>query len=95
MDDSLHIPDEVIEALEGMAIRTTQGSFVKMEDVRRLAQKRQEAAAVDRATLPKPKTVEEARSLAKKYLREQGISGGPREPGRSISASEPQPSSRT
>jgi len=94
MDDSLHIPDEVIEALEGMAIRTTQGSFIKMEDVRRLAQKRTEAKAVDRAAAPRPKTVEQARAMAKDFLREKGISSGSPSVGRSLPASEPQPPSR-
>jgi len=94
MDDSLHIPDEVIEALEDMAIRTTQGSFVKMEDVRRLAQKRQEAKALDRATAPRPKTVEQARALAKEFLKEKGITAGTPSVGRSLPASEPQPPSR-
>jgi arginyl-tRNA synthetase len=95
MDDSLHIPDEVIEALEGMAIRTSQGSYIKMEDVRRLAQKRTEAKAVERAEAPRPKTVEQARQLAKDFLREKGIGSGPPSPGRSLPASESQSSSRT
>jgi hypothetical protein len=93
MDDSLHIPDEVIEALEGMAIRTSQGSFIKMEDVRRLAQKRQEAKAIEKAEAPRPRTVEQARQLAKDFLKEKGITGTSN-PGRSLPASEPQPPSR-
>jgi hypothetical protein len=94
MDDSLHIPDEVIEALEGLAIRTSQGSFVKVEDIRRLAKNRQDAKSLDKATAPK--TVVQAREMAKAFLQEKGIgASGPREPGKSIPASEPQPSSRT
>jgi hypothetical protein len=94
VEDDLHIPDEVIEALEDLAIRTSQGSFVKMEDIKKLAQKRQAAKELDKSQAPK--TVAQAREMAKEFLKDKGIGpSGPREPGRSIPASEPQPSSRT
>lgn len=35
MDDVSNLT-ELIEELEGISIRTTQGSYVKMDDVRRL-----------------------------------------------------------
>lgn len=94
MTDDLHLADDLIRELEGMALRTSQGSYVKMEDVRRLIEKRQESKAVTDA-IPEPKTIEEARSQAKKYLAENGsIVGQPKEPSRAIPATEPQSPSR-
>lgn len=95
MNDDLHNASELIEELEGLSLKTSQGSFVKMEDVRRLITKRTEARAVDDAQEP-PKTMTQAKEQAKKFLGSQGF--GQKdvpEPGRSISATEPQPSSRT
>lgn len=94
MDSHLHLLDEVMDELEVKAIRTSQGVFYKAEDVRGLIDKRKEATAVDKATLPTPKTMEEARSQAKKFLADALPSQGPKEPGRSISATEPHPPSR-
>lgn len=94
MESDLHLLKEVIEELEGLAINTSNGSFVKMEDVRRLAAKRQEAKEVT-AALPAPKTMVEAKVQAKEFLATQnGLKNDPREPGRAIPATEPQPASR-
>jgi hypothetical protein len=82
--------------LEGLAIRTSQGSFVKQEDVRRLLEKRQQATAIEEKAEPKPKTVEQARAQAKKFLAEVHVGDKPKPNlGRAIPASEAQPSSRT
>ena len=92
MDDNLHHSDDLIAELDRMAIRTSQGSFLKKEDVVELIEKRKKATAVEQATAPKPKTIEAAREGAKRFLKEQQGLPDVREPGRSISA---QPSSRT
>lgn len=96
MDDNLLNINEVMAELEGLAIRTSQGTFVKQEDVRRLLEKRQEARAIDAKEAPAPKTLEQARSQAKKYLAEVNVKDKRLpELGRSVQASEAQPSSRT
>lgn len=92
--DDLHNLDDVLEALEGMSIKTSQGSFLKTEDVRGLIEKRKAANAIQGEEEPKPKTVEQARSQAKKFLADQTELPAPREPGRAIPASEAQPVSR-
>lgn len=92
MTDDLHNLDDMLEELDAKTIKTTQGSFVKKEDVVELIEKRKKATAIDTAAAPRPKTIEEAREGAKKFLTEQNGLPDPREPGRSISA---QPSSRT
>lgn len=93
MSDDLHNHDELIGELNKRAIRTTQGSYVKMDDVEELIKKRAQAEAVNEATAPAPKTVEAAREQAKKFLKSQDFGPNrPLEPGRSVSA---QPSSRT
>jgi hypothetical protein len=87
-------PDELIERLRGVAIRTTQGSFIRMEDARRLieeANKQDPEAEV----IPYKMGVHRARAMAARHLKEQGMGQkGPREAGTSIPASEPQPPSR-
>lgn len=84
----------MLEELERVSIRTSTGNFVKTEDARRLVEelrdKRQEEAQG-----PKPKTMREAKRLAKADPEiAERFPKGPREPGRSIPAG-PQPSSRT
>lgn len=93
MSDDLHDADELLAELEKVAIRTSQGSFVKKEDVERLIKRRKEATSIDQATTPERMNVHEARKKAGDFLKEQGFGQpGPPEPGRSVSA---QPSSRT
>lgn len=89
--------NELVSELEGMAIRTSQGTFVKMEDVRRLVDKRKSADAITSEAEPKPKTVEQARAQAKQFLAEQQ-KGLPMLPnvGKAVPASDTaHPSSRT
>jgi hypothetical protein len=94
MNDDLQNLNDLLPELEGLAIRTSQGSFVKMEDVRRLIDKRTEARAVDEKVTPQPKTIGEARAQAKKFLAEQtGLRPSPAL-GKAVPASEPQPPSR-
>lgn len=92
MADDLRDMDEVLAELDKLAIRTTQGSFVRREDVEELIKRRKEATAVESATAPKPKNIHQARAQAAEFLKEQGIGTSVREPGRSVSA---RPSSRT
>lgn len=89
MPSDFHRPDDVISELEKISIRTSQGSYVKMEDVRRLLQERVEAKVQeleDKPALPYRMTPERARRMAMRdeKLRERHSSGGPREPGKSI-----------
>lgn len=96
MTDDLHNANDVLKELEGLTIKTTAGEFVKMEDVRRLIEKRNEARELTDKEAPNPKTPEQARMMARKFLKDQGFGQqGPKEPGRSIPANESQPSSRT
>jgi methionine synthase II (cobalamin-independent) len=93
MADNLHDANELLAELEEMAIHTTQGSFLKVEDVRRLIKEKQEADVTEE---PAPKNMHEAKRRASEHLKEQGFGQqGPGEPGRAIAAREPQPSSRT
>jgi hypothetical protein len=92
------LPDELIEALEGIAVRTSQGSFIRMEDARRLIEKASEPTELeDGEEIPEQMSVHQARARAKEFLGKQEDFGpkGPQEPGRAVPASEPQPSSRT
>jgi hypothetical protein len=94
--DDLHLVDELVTELEGLAIRTSQGSYVKMEDVRRLIDKKKEADSIQGKEIPERMTVDEARGMAREHLKSVKFGPqSPQEPGRSIAASEPQPSSRT
>ena len=94
MTDDLHNANDLVAKLEELAIHTTQGSFVKLEDVRWLIEKRKEAGAIEQAEAPRPKTLHAAREGAKKFLADQFPRPQPREAGRSISANESQPPSR-
>jgi hypothetical protein len=97
-DSPLHNLNDLLAELEETAVTTSQGSFVKMEDVRRLLKDKADAATkaiADAADSPPPKTVEQARARAKEdpELLKQ-FAGRPQDAGRSIAAQEPQPASR-
>jgi hypothetical protein len=95
VEDNLLNINDVMAELEGLAIRTSQGSFVKQEDVRRLLEKRQQATAIETKTEPAPKTIEQARSQAKKFLADVHVGDKPLPNlGRAIPAAEPHPPSR-
>lgn len=89
-DDTLHNLSDLMDELERGAIHTTQGSYIKVEDARRLIERRRDALAVQSADAPKPKNLTQAREGAKRFLAEQKLLPvvGPREPGRSVPARE-------
>lgn len=94
--DDLHNLTELIEELEGISVKTSQGSFIKMEDARRLIEKRSTAKKLEEETKPTPKNMHEAKAGAAEFLKKQGFGQkNVPEPGRSLPATEPQPSSRT
>lgn len=95
-DPPLHNLNDLLAELEDSAVTTTQGSFVKMEDVRRLLKDRADATSKASDGEPPPKTVEQARAQIKKdpELLKQ-FEGRPPDLGKSIPAQEPQSSSRT
>ena len=85
----LHNLNDVLEALQEMGVETSAGTFVRMEDVRRLMANKQVVDAVEqKAEAESYRTWEEARQAAKDYLREMN---GPQPPsfGRAIPASSP------
>jgi hypothetical protein len=82
-----HNINDVLEALQEMGVETSAGTFVRMEDVRRMMASKQIVDAVE-AEAESYKTWEEARQAAKDYLRE--TNGSPRpQVGRAIPASSP------
>lgn len=84
MPEDLHDLDEAITRIEGLAIRTTQGSFVRMEDVRRLLEEERDR---EPEAKPQPKTVVQAREAVKRDPEiMKHFKRDPREPGRSINA---------
>jgi hypothetical protein len=95
MTDTSNI-NEVMALIEEKAIRTKEGSFVKLDDVRRLLEdQKKEAEEEKKSDIPSEMTVEQARARIKKdpeIMKEFPTT--PREPGKSISA-QPQSSSRT
>jgi hypothetical protein len=96
MTDPSNIND-MMALIEEKAIRTREGSFVKVEDVRKLLndqEKQQEEEA--KSNIPSEMSVEQARARIKKDPEITKLfPKTPREPGKAIPASEPQPSSRT
>jgi hypothetical protein len=96
MTDPSNIND-MMALIEEKAIRTREGSFVKVEDVRKLLndqEKQQEEEA--KSDIPSEMSVEQARARIKKDPEITKLfPKTPREPGKAIPASEPQPSSRT
>lgn len=94
MANNLHTLDDALAELEKISIPTTNGTFVKMEDVRRLMKLDQEQAAIEEKAAPKPKTFAEAKEAIKgnSELMEK-LGGAKPSAGRSIPAA-PQPVSR-
>lgn len=83
--------DEAIEEISRIAVQTSQGAYVRVEDVKRLLEEKRdvlEAELKDKPPVPFRMTPERARRLAMRdeQLREAHRPGGPREPGRSIPA---------
>jgi hypothetical protein len=95
MTDTSNI-NEVMALIEEKAIRTKEGSFVKLDDVRRLLEDQKKSAEEEKKSdIPNEMTAEQARARIKKdpeIMKE--FPATPREPGKAISA-QPQSSSRT
>jgi hypothetical protein len=93
MADPLDNVNEVLAELQGAALHTSQGSFVRVEHVERLLKKRQEAAEEEKAKKldegPPPRTWDQARRRAARDLKAEMPSSGPREPGKSTPAQPP------
>lgn len=92
-DTDLHNLSQLLAEIEGISINTSQGSFVKVEDVRRLIDKKR---GTERPTSEDLKTVEQARAAIRRdpdLLK--AFANAPQEAGRAVPASEPQSSSRT
>lgn len=94
MANDLRNLDDALAEIEKLSISTTQGSYVKVEDVRRLMQQQQEQSAVEEETAPAPKTFAEAKEAIKgnKELM-ASFPGSKPTAGRAIPAA-PQPVSR-
>jgi hypothetical protein len=88
--------NEVMALIEEKAIRTREGSFVKLDDVRRLLDAQKQAAEEERKSdIPERMTAEQARNRIKKDPEiMKDFPPTPREPGRALPAQEPQPASR-
>jgi len=88
--------NEALEEIDRISMHTTQGSFVKVEDVKRLLTERQQVlekeieGQIDKR-IPYRMSPERARRLAMRDedLREAHKSPGPREPGKSVPAGPP------
>jgi hypothetical protein len=93
--NDLHNLNDLLAELEGAAIETSQGSFVKVEDVRRLIEKRTAAREEQVSQGPPPKTLEEARARIKADTElMKSFPKPPPDAGRAIAAQQPQPASR-
>lgn len=90
MSDPLDNVNEVLEELQGAALRTTAGSYVRLDHVERLLNKRRQAAEEAKNERleegPPPKTFDQARARAKRDLEGAFPSSGPSEPGKSVDA---------
>jgi peptidoglycan hydrolase CwlO-like protein len=96
MANDLHNLDDALAQLEELAVKTTQGTFVRMEDVKRLVKQRDdEREAEATSDEEKPATFAQAKEAIKgnKELMAQ-FPPQKRELGRAVPASEPQPPSR-
>ena len=85
--------NETLEELEKISIQTSQGSYVKTEDVSRLLKERREVLEAEieeriEKRIPYRMTPERARRMAMRddKLREEHKSPGPREAGKSVPA---------
>lgn len=85
-------PDDLIAALEGVAMRTSQGTFVRLDDVRRLMEAQADPEP-DPEAEPPPKTWEQARGQARRFVEKENGTPPPN-PGRAVPATEVQPPSR-
>jgi DNA-binding transcriptional regulator YhcF (GntR family) len=85
--------NEALEAIDDLAIQTSQGAYVKADDVKKLLSDKREVLEAEieehiEKRIPYRMSPERARRLAMRdeKLREAHPSPGPREPGRSVPA---------
>lgn len=84
--------DRALEFLEKSAVQTSQGSYIKMEDLKKYLQSEDELEVQLReGDGPKPKTMVQAKRMAARD-KELFPKQPPREPGRAISANPHSPS---
>lgn len=86
--------NEVLEVLAEKAIKTSQGSYIRLEDVKAMIQDRKDQAKIDseeEKVRSKIKTVEQARAAAKRdpELQKFFKGKGSLEPGKAVTASPP------
>jgi hypothetical protein len=65
MTENLHNLNDALAYLEGKAVHTSQGTFVRMEDVKEAMQTAADARAIERATAPQPKTMAQAKRMVR------------------------------
>jgi len=90
----LEFTPELIAQLEQLAVRTDKGSYIAIDDLKKLVE-RKKAEVAEEEERPQRMTVEQARHGARKWLREQQEIERKPAVGRAIPAAEPQSSSRT
>lgn len=81
--------DEVMEAAEKASIRTSQGSFLRVDDLREILHEKTKETEAMRQAQPKPRTMNEAKQQAMRdpELREKlAGSGRMQEPRRAVQA---------
>jgi len=76
-----------MEEVQRSSIKTSQGSFIRVEDVKRIMETKSKETEALRQEQPRPKTMNQAKQQAMRdpELRE-AFSRGPREPGRAVPA---------
>lgn len=83
--------DELIQFLDQSSIKTSQGSFVSAENIRKWVEQRKKEAIETADTRPRPKTMVQAKRMA---ARDEELfpkkPSTPREGGASIPARQPQ-----
>jgi len=91
MAEPLHNLDAAMAKIQELSISTTQGEFVRVDDVRRLLAEQREAQLTEQVrNIVAPRTMHQAKRAVKQ---DQSIMENfqrpPTEPGRSVSAAPP------
>ena len=88
--------DEALAYLEKKSVTTSQGIYVKLDDVKKLMEEQKTASQIEKQEAPRPRNMNQAKQMV---LRDEKIMANFPKPlprfGKSISAQEPQSSSRT
>ena len=90
MADDLHYLDELLAEIEKTSISTSAGSFVKVEELKKLIDKRRTATTISKATEFKGRSFADAAAAVKKdpEIMKNFKDPSLREPGRAITAGE-------